>query len=383
MNKAVIVIPALNPPPELSALIKNLCRLDPERKIIMYNDGSSESFTAIFEEIRQTFSQVIFLRHEINMGKGKTLKDAMSYVMQHFPHSGIVTADSDGQHAAEDILAVAAQLENSGADLVLGVRDFSAPDIPPRSKFGNDMTCFIFRYLIGMNISDTQTGLRGISAKIMPALLQLQGDRYEFETEMLLEVHKQNFVLVQHPISTIYLNENSESHFNPMVDSILIYKRLFKCIFMRFFSFICSSVLSALIDLGIYSLLFFVVLAGMPGKLWWSVVIARIISSSCNYLINRNIVFAEKNKKYLADTRSSVKYFTLVAVVMVLSYSITKLGIFLLNKVSPFYIKLTVDVLLFLFCFIMQNTIVFKRKEPISKLIPKEIEKSALMRSKR
>ena len=362
MNQSIVVIPALNPPPELLDVVRKLHRLEPERPILVYNDGSSERFESVFDEVKQSVPGVIMLKHPVNMGKGRTLKDTIAYVLEHFPDTGIVTADSDGQHAAEDILAIAAKLEESGADLVLGVRDFSRPDIPARSKFGNDMTCFIFKNLIGMKIADTQTGLRGIAPGIMPELLKLKGDRYEFETEMLLEVHKQQLVMLQHPIATIYLNENSESHFNPLKDSIQIYSRLFKCIFFQFFAFICSSVLSALIDLGIYSLLFFYVLVRMPGKLWWSVVTARVISSVCNYLINRNVVFArKKQKEQLADPRSSIKYFSLVILVMLLSYSFTKLGIYLLPMISPFYIKLAVDVMLFLFCFVVQNTLVFNR----------------------
>ena len=355
---AIIVIPALNPPKELYGVVHDI-RQKSRRPILIFNDGSDQEYTELFNRIELDYSDIIYLEHSVNCGKGKTIKDSIRYVMDNHPGCGIVTADSDGQHLASDILKIADMLEDQNSDLILGVRDFTAPDVPARSKFGNQLTCLIFRYLLNLKISDTQTGLRGISPKIMPDLLQIHGDRYEFETEMLLEIKRKNFSLIQQKISTVYINSNSESHFNPIKDSFIIYYRLLRCIAACFSAFICSSLISAVIDIGIYSLLFFS-LSGFPGRLFISVAAARIISAICNYLINKNFVFADaQNRKSYYDSRSFFQYASLVILIMMLSYSFTKLGIYLFSSISPVVIKLVVDTCLFLLSFAIQRAKIF------------------------
>jgi len=364
---AIIVIPALNPPNELYNVVHDI-RQKSSRRVLIFNDGSDPQYNDLFSRVRTEFSDIIYLEHSVNCGKGKTLKDSISYAMEHYPGCGIVTADSDGQHLAADILKIAEVLEEDKTDLVLGFRDFSDPNVPARSKFGNRITCLFFRYFLNLHISDTQTGLRGVSPKIMPALLQIPGDRYEFETEMLLEIKRKNFSLIQQKISTVYINSNRESHFNPIKDSFSIYSRLLKCVAAYFSAFICSSLISAVIDIGIYSLLFFLLSPGIPGRLFISVAAARIISSICNYLINKNFVFADaQNSESYYDHRSFFQYSSLVILIMMLSYLFTKLGIYLFSSISPVVIKLVVDTGLFLLSFTIQRAKIFADLSKVEK----------------
>ena len=103
--------------------------------------------------------------------------------------SGVVTTDDDGQHSPEDILRREEKMEQSGR-AVLGARDFTGDDVPPRSRFGNNCTRFVFRALCGIRITDTQTGLRALPVSYLPALAKLSGERFEYETNMLLEMKR-------------------------------------------------------------------------------------------------------------------------------------------------------------------------------------------------
>ena len=131
--------------------------------------------------------QVTLLQHHVNLGKGRALKTAFNYYLNYFPDGiGVVTADGDGQHAPEDIIKCVERLRHSPEALILGVRDFSGKDVPLRSRVGNKITRTILKWAIGAPISDTQTGLRGIPRWFLKQILPLKGERFEFETSMLV-----------------------------------------------------------------------------------------------------------------------------------------------------------------------------------------------------
>lgn len=128
--------------------------------------------------------------------------------------------------------------------VVLGCRDFSLPEVPPRSLMGNRITCAVFKIFCGMNISDTQTGLRAIPMEYLAALTAVSGERYEYETNMLLALKDQGIPYGEVKIRTIYLDDNRGSHFHTVRDSW----RIYKLILARFFRYTLSSLLCAVVD---------------------------------------------------------------------------------------------------------------------------------------
>jgi glycosyltransferase involved in cell wall biosynthesis len=224
--KPVIIIPTLNPDERLVNLVEKLQKGD--NPIVIINDGSKEECNEIFETLTSRFQCDIF-EHEKNRGKGAAIKTGIVYADQVYPEScGFVTADGDGQHAAEDILKVAEALEKSHDSLILGSRDFSERDVPFKSRWGNRITSFVFKLSMGKECPDTQTGLRGIPKKLKEICLSVPGNRFEYEMNMLLKFVGHNIPLMQVPITTIYLENNKSSHFNPVKDSLRIYFDIFK-----------------------------------------------------------------------------------------------------------------------------------------------------------
>lgn len=222
----VIIIPTLNPDERLMKLVEKL-RVS-NIPIVIINDGSKEECNDIFEMLRLRFQCDIF-SHSVNMGKGAAIKTGIRYVSQMYPHScGVVTADGDGQHAAEDILKVAEVLDNNQRSLILGSRNFDAKGVPFKSRWGNRITSFVFKISTGKECPDTQTGLRGIPKEFKEICLSIPGDRFEYEMNMLLKFVKNNIPLMHVPIDTIYLENNKSSHFNPVKDSIRIYFDILK-----------------------------------------------------------------------------------------------------------------------------------------------------------
>lgn len=226
LNSAVI-IPALNPVPELEYYVKELLSYGIAH-IIVVNDGSESSYNSIFEKIKQHEKCTVLL-HAVNRGKGRALKTALKYFMEHFSHlDGAVTADADGQHSVKDICNICEKLSQNQNSLILGVRNFKMKNVPFRSYFGNTLTSGIFKLLYGYYLSDTQTGLRGLPSKHIPWITELNGERYDYEINMLIQARRHNLNLTSVPIETLYYNNNSGSHYSTIKDSVRILKCLLR-----------------------------------------------------------------------------------------------------------------------------------------------------------
>ncbi|MGX8851939.1 phosphodiester glycosidase family protein [Amedibacillus sp. YH-ame10] len=344
------VIPTLNPTRKILQTVEQLCTAGFER-IIVVNDGSDASYNPIFDVIKSN-PKCVVLRHVVNKGKGRALKSAMSYFgTKPLDHVGIITLDDDGQHAIDDVVQCAQKLIEHPDSLILGVRDFNSKNVPPKSKIGNKITNSIFGLFCGIKISDTQTGLRGISFQHMKLLIGVQGERFEYETNMLLNTKKLKIKIEEVTIKTIYMDENSKSHFHPVRDSIKIYRQIFKFVF--------SSALSFIIDISLFTLL----IAILPFSeknliIFFAVLISRAISSLVNFYTNKTIVF-----KSGANTGSSiVRYYLLcIAQIMVSSLLIMLLTV-PLPKITVL-VKILVDTFLFFISYKIQRNWVFQSQE--------------------
>lgn len=223
-SDGVIVIPALNPTDCLVDYVGQLLAVD-EIEIIVINDGSRADRKAIFHKLN-SLERCTVLNHPVNKGKGRALKTAFSYILDHTDFKRIITADADGQHSVEDVIKVAKELSNRKKGIILGVRDFTLPHVPTKSYLGNQITCKLFQMLFGYWITDTQTGLRGFPRELIGEFLQLKGERYEFEMNMLIYAKKKNIPIAEIPIQTLYFNNNDRSYYHAVVDSAKILRRL-------------------------------------------------------------------------------------------------------------------------------------------------------------
>ena len=196
------------------------------------NDGSSRETEPIFTTLA-TMDRIHVLTHDKNKGKGRALKTAFSYCLDYFPHlDGVITADSDGQHAVTDVDRVAKQFTKTPHSFVLGVRNFNENQVPKKSLIGNVTTSALFYLLFRQYLQDTQTGLRAIPMKELTSLIHLKGERYEYEINMLIYAMKRNIPIEEVPIQTIYLDNNSGSYYRPIKDSVKIFNRLMASYFL-------------------------------------------------------------------------------------------------------------------------------------------------------
>lgn len=222
------LIPAYMPGRELITFVDELTKN--EFEVIIVDDGSGEQCKEIFDNLSK---KALVLTQDHNRGKGAALKRGLQYIKENGDkNSVVVTLDADGQHTIDDAIRVCENSDKYVDKLIIGSRSFNGK-VPFRSQFGNSITKFIFHLATGKSVSDTQTGLRGFAFELIPLLLSVEGERYEYEMNMLLECVISKIDIFEVPIKTIYINDNSSSHFNAISDSYRIYKQIFKYIGMR------------------------------------------------------------------------------------------------------------------------------------------------------
>lgn len=231
-QSTAIVLPSLDPDRKFSCVVKGLVE-DGFQHIIIVDDGSDEAHQHWFTEAAE-YSVCTVLHHGVNKGKGRALKTAFGYVRKDLPELlGVITIDGDGQHLLPDIVACGERMLSEGDKVVLGCRDFDLPGVPPRSVAGNKTTSRLFRLLYGIRLSDTQTGLRAIPRSCLKLFEQVEGERFEYETNMLLAMKRAGISFLEQPIATIYDEEDYSSHYNAVKDSLRIFRIMFKGLFRR------------------------------------------------------------------------------------------------------------------------------------------------------
>ena len=326
LSNISVVLPSLDPDEKLTAVIDGLLEYGFSH-IILVNDGSKPENLHFFTDAAQAHPEIQLLNHEVNRGKGAALKTAFSWFLKNRPDGlGVVTVDGDNQHHPADTRACCEHMLETG-HITLGCRDFSLPQVPARSRFGNRTTSFVFRLFCGIRLSDTQTGLRAFPRDTLEFLCGVAGDRFEYETNMLLEMKTAGLPFDEVKIRTVYIEENKSSHFNPLKDSW----RIYKLILAHFFRYTLSSIASAVLDIGLFSLFTMLFSSNLTGLALDAAAtgLARLLSSLFNFFLNKKLVF----RSGVATGTAIFRYYAL-AVPMMLAQALLTDGFTALLKLK-------------------------------------------------
>lgn len=339
----IALLPAYNPIDSLPEYIRSLQQQKIFTHVVIVNDGSLATCDSIFESIAG-LKGISLLKHAINQGKGAALKTGLNYIACEFPDVvGVVTIDADGQHTVMDACQVAKTLESKPDHLIVGGRKFNR-GTPIRSFLGNFFTRHFFRLVIGLNLFDTQSGLRGIPASVIQDLLKVEANGYEFELDMLLRAMHWGIPIVEIPIQAVYLDGNKSSSFRPFWDSLRIYFVLFR------FSII--ALLSALVDYGIFILIYYLV---SPSVLL-ALICGRIVSITFNYLNVRRYAFRAR----MSHWKTLPKYLLLAGFSGLMAWVLITGFMNMLNW-HVVAAKVVAEVIMFVVNFLIQRDFIFKK----------------------
>lgn len=335
---STVIVPAYNPDEKLLGVIKDIKSYNIDR-IIVVNDGSKKECDEIFNSIK---SDVILLTHEINKGKGVALKTAMKYIKELGIEDKVLTIDADGQHKMEDGIKLLENLESGKKEFVTGSRTFKEK-ISLKNRIGNVINSYTFMLLSGKKVNDTLNGLRAFNTNLIEFLLEVEGERYEYEMNVIIQCAKNKINIKEVPIDVVYHEGENTSHFRAILDSIRIYGTMLVYLGSSFISFIIDYIV-------------FILTMAVTKELIISNVIARVISATCNFLLNSKIVFRQKK----ITIKQVVQYAFLAIFVLVINTTLLQI---ITNKLPlPALTKVITEVIILAFNYIIQKKIIFKNK---------------------
>lgn len=241
----VVLIPAYEPDEQLIPLVRELT--ENGLSVLVVDDGSGKNYWHIFDQVRE---QATVLTQQLNGGKGAALKTGMQYLWDHVPEcEHVITCDADGQHAVKDVLRVQKTL-HAGEGFVLSVRQPRKDvKVPLRSRVGNTLSRIVYALLTNRFLPDNQSGLRGFKRAHIAWMLQVEKNNYDYEMNVLYYAAKKGLHIATLPIETIYIDDNASSHFNPIKDTVRIYKSLFYLARATFIALLASEIAAVAISL--------------------------------------------------------------------------------------------------------------------------------------
>lgn len=181
-------------------------------------------------------------------------------------------------------------------------------------------------------------------------MLNVKGERFEYETNVLLECSRNDITMTEYPIQTVYENNNQTSHFNPIKDSWAIYKEILK--------FASSSLLSFAVDYGAFVLLVALTSSwSLALSVTFANIVARIISASVNFTVNKNLIF-----KHKGDVVSGIVQYALLAVGILIGNTLLLNILTSILHFTPFAAKIITEIAFFAISYVVQRNIIFAQK---------------------
>jgi len=194
--KITVIIPAYN---EAKRLPKVLERMpDFVDEVVVVDDGSSDGTYQVAGEFSRKDGRIKAIRLERNCGKGCAMREGI----RHSSGDVVVFMDADGQHKPEEIIKLVTPILSGDADLVIGARKVEdAGKRPFHRRLSNIITTRLIRLKLRQYVYDTQSGFRAYRREFLP---EIESERYEVETEMLLKAAKMGARIREVPVSMIY-----------------------------------------------------------------------------------------------------------------------------------------------------------------------------------
>jgi glycosyltransferase involved in cell wall biosynthesis len=199
--RAAAVIPAFNEAGTIAAVVDGL--RGSVSRVVVVDDGSTDATAA---RARQAGAEV--LRHETNAGKGRAVRTGLEHLLSE-DVTHVLLLDGDMQHLPEEAGRLLAAARDTGADVVLGERQFLREKMPASRYHANRVGSRVLSWFVGVPIRDTQCGFRVIRMEALRGL-RLTASGYEIETEMLVKIRRRGGRLATVPVTAVYANERSK-----------------------------------------------------------------------------------------------------------------------------------------------------------------------------
>lgn len=230
-SEFVVIIPAYNEEKTIQDIASRVLAIC--SNVIVINDGSKDNTLDI---IRQMNIQMI--NHENNTGKASSLWDGIQAAVGMPNVTSVITIDADGQHLPEDIPKLIEKHNQYPNDVIIGARLLKQENAPKKRLFANKFADFWVSWAAGHRIHDSQSGFRLYPTQVFDGLWIPHGAsrRFVFESQILIEVGKNNYNFQAVPVESIYPDDARPSHFRPVKDITAIVLMVAASLFRSFFN---------------------------------------------------------------------------------------------------------------------------------------------------
>jgi glycosyltransferase involved in cell wall biosynthesis len=206
--RILIIIPAFNAANYLPDLIERICAFWPPDNVLVVNDGSTDVSSQVLD--RFTVAVITF---EQNRGKGAALRAGFDFALKH-SYDAVITMDADLQHCPEHIPDFVNAYDT--ADILIGTRPMHRRNMPIDRLLTNNTTSLVVSVFGSIRARDSQSGFRLIKTDVLKHL-RLTSNRYDTESEILLQAGRLGFTAAEVSIDTLY--EGSPSSIHPLKDT--------------------------------------------------------------------------------------------------------------------------------------------------------------------
>jgi glycosyltransferase involved in cell wall biosynthesis len=211
--KLLAVIPALNAERTIGDVVRKT--REQIHDVVVIDDGCTDRTADVARAEGATV-----LRHDVNRGKGASLKSGFAYGREH-DYDAVITLDADGQHLPSEIPKIIKAWQESGADLVIGGRAHLFDHMLPRRRMANRFSAWAIAKAAGTRVSDSQSGFRLYTARLLREV-KLRSDGFDMESEVIIRAGVRKMRIVVTPVDLGFIDGLSTSHYRPLGDSLRI-----------------------------------------------------------------------------------------------------------------------------------------------------------------
>lgn len=358
-KKMTFIIPALNPTDSFLQLLEML-QLNgvASSNIIVVDDGSREESKYYFDIAKQKYGTEV-LQHPENEGKESALKTGFNYVLENFEnHHGVVTLHLNGKHSIDTLQRCVNLFYDENEAFVFGTRYYKYPDGQENEdEWAKTYSDSILQAITGLEFKNRKTGMMVLPMTYIDELVQIEGEDESYEVNIALFARNNQIRRIQVLIETVHMDsseedisENSEQSESQKPRNPLLRFFDYNAVFLKY---IISAVTTFIIDNGLFTIVLALFMVDTFVGITISTGVARLVSSIVNYLMNRFFVFKG------AGDESTVKFFALTAVKIVISAILVSMINSVVTFIHTTILKIIVDGFLFLISYYIQKKYIF------------------------
>ncbi len=210
--RIAVLMPVFDEGERLARTVAELAACGADMTIFVVDDGSPSPVDERAVASAAGAMRVVFARHAVNLGQGAAIETARRLALDaRFSRGGFdayVTMDADGQHRAEDVLALVDAVE-AGADVALGDRFAGGSNVPPARRTLLGFARAFERLTTGARLSDAHNGLRAFGPRAIEAM-RIRHNRMAHATELTRAIAHAELRVVEVPVSVRYTDETTK-----------------------------------------------------------------------------------------------------------------------------------------------------------------------------